>query len=72
MDVGFLHETKLMQGIHTWNGTGYNVWAMEAEIRHREGVAVVWRAAKGRHVEGTASFGTNTVSFLLTYRERQW
>ena len=47
MDVGFLQETKLTQGIHTQNGTGYNVWETEAESWNWRGVTMVWRAAKG-------------------------
>ena len=30
VDVGFLQETNLMQGIHTRHGAGYDVWEMEA------------------------------------------
>ena len=41
IDVGFLQEMKLMQGIHTWNGTEYNVWETEEDSRHQGGVAVV-------------------------------
>ena len=35
MDVGFLQETKLTQGIHTQHGAGYDVSATEVEIRHQ-------------------------------------
>ena len=63
--VGFLQETKLMQGIHTRNGSGYNVWVTKAESCHRGGVAVVWGAAKGWQVENMSGFGPNVVSFLL-------
>ena len=37
MDVCFLQETKLTQVIHTWHGTGYDVWAIEVDSRHRGG-----------------------------------
>ena len=36
------------------------------------GVAVVCRAANWWQVEGTASFGPNMVSFILTSRTRRW
>ena len=72
MDVGFLQDTKLTQGIQTCNGARYNVLEMEAESLQWGGVAVVLRAEKGRHVEGTASFGPNMVSFLLMFGARRW
>ena len=34
VDVGFLQEMKLTQGINTRNGAGYDVWAIEPESRH--------------------------------------
>ena len=72
VDVGFLQETKLTQGIHTRNVAGYEVWETEAESWHRGGVALVWRPAKGCQVENTTSFGTNVVSFLLMAGARRW
>ena len=72
VDVGFLQEKKLTQGIYTRNGAGYDVWETEAESWHRGGVAVVWRAPKGYQVENTASFGPDVVSLLLTSGARQW
>ena len=41
VDVGFLQEKKLTQGIYTRHGVGYNVWATEAYSSHQGGVAVV-------------------------------
>ena len=35
VDVVFLQETKLTQGIHTRNGAGYGVCVTEAESQHR-------------------------------------
>ena len=66
MDVGFIHATKMAKGIHTRNGTGYIVWATEAEIRHWEGVMVVWRAVKGSQEGGiqgefSINFGGETI-----------
>ena len=51
--------------MHTWRNTGYDFWETEAEIRNWGGLVVVWRAAKGWKVEGTAIFGPNVVSFYL-------
>ena len=72
MDVGFLQETNLMQGIYIRHGEVYDVWVTEEVSWHWGGFAVVWRAAKGWKVEGTASFGLNVVSFLLTLGTRRW
>ena len=68
VEMGFLKETKLAQGIHTQNGAGYNVWAMEAESLRQGVVTVVWIVAKGWQVEGMDSFGPNVVIFLLISR----
>ena len=70
--MGFLKDTKLTQGIHTWNGTRYYVLVMEEEIQHRGGVVVIWRAAKGWQVEGMANFGPNMDRFLPTSVARRW
>ena len=72
VDVEFIQENKLTQGIHTRHGTVYDIWATETESLHRGGVAVVWRAAKGWRVEITASFGPNVVSFLLMLGSRRF
>ena len=49
VDIRVLKETKLTQGIHTRNGSGYDIWEMEVESWHqgRGGVAVVWIAKAG-------------------------
>ena len=70
--MGFLQEMKLAQGIHTPHGAGYDIREMERESRYWGGVAVVCRAANWWQVEGTASFGPNMASFLLTSRARRW
>ena len=73
LDVVFLHEMKLTQGIHTNHGAWYNVSATEAESWHcGGGVALVWREATGWQVDNTARFGPNVVSFLLTSGARLW
>ena len=41
--VGILQEDKLKERIHTWQRSGFMVWAMEAEIRHQGVVAVAWQ-----------------------------
>ena len=41
LDVRFLQETKLMQGIYIRHGEVYNVWVMEAESWHWRGFVVV-------------------------------
>ena len=72
VDVGFLQEKKLTQGIHTRHDVGYGVWAAEVESRYRGRVAVFWRAAKVWKVKNTDILGPNMVSFLLTSGERRW
>ena len=47
VDVGFLQETKLKQGINTRHGVVYAIWETEAESRHQGGVTVVWRETMG-------------------------
>ena len=47
VDVGVLQETKLTDEIHMRQGEGYSVLTTAAEIRHRGGVAVVWREDAG-------------------------
>ena len=47
MDVGFLQETKLMQGIHIRNGMGYDIWKMEAESWHEGGGSSGMESGKG-------------------------
>ena len=70
--MGFLQETKMMQGIYTRHGAGYDAWDTESESSHQAGVAVVWKASKGLQVEGTVIFGPNEVNFLLTLGARRW
>ena len=36
--VGITQETNIIDGIHMRYGTGYLVWEMKAESRHRAGV----------------------------------
>ena len=72
IDIGVLQELKLTQGIHTWNGSGYDVWATEAEIHHRGGIAVAWRAKAGWQVEGFANYGPNMVSVWVTMGQQRW
>ena len=72
VDVGLLQEKKLTQRIHKNHGVGYNVWETEAESLHREGVAVVWRAAKLWQVENTARFVPNVVILLLMSGAIKW
>ena len=47
VDVRFLQEKKLMQGIHTRNGVGYNVWETEAESRHWGGSSSSLESGEG-------------------------
>ena len=70
--IGVLQYTKLAGGIHTRKSLGYKVWATEAEIRHRGGIAIVWREEEGWKVEVVTNFGPNMVSFTITSGRRRW
>ena len=39
--IGFLQEKKLTEGIHTQYISGYKVWVMDAESRHRVRITIV-------------------------------
>ena len=47
VDLGFLQETNLMQGMQTWRNADYDVWSTEVQIRNWGGFVVVWIAEKG-------------------------
>ena len=46
VDVGVLQETNIAKGIYTPYGTGYAVWATQADIRHRGGGGSQWRGER--------------------------
>ena len=72
VDVGFLQENNLTQGIHTQHGAGYDVWKMDAYSRHQGVFTVVWRAAKVWQGECMSIFGPNVVSVLLMLGAVLW
>ena len=43
MDLGIFQETKCTDDIYTRESAGYSVIATDAPIRHRGGVAVIYR-----------------------------
>ena len=70
--IGVLQETKLTGGIHIQFSSGYKLWATEAEIRHRGGIAIVWREEEVWEVEGARIFGPNVVSFTFVSGQKRW
>ena len=72
MDLGIFQETKLSDGVYTRGSTGYSVIAVDAPIRHRGGVAVLYRTALHFVVEAVQKFGPNAVGFQLATGERRW
>ena len=51
VDIGFLQETKLTQGIYTRQFDEYKVFATEANSAHQGGVALFWRESDLFEVE---------------------
>ncbi len=45
-DLGILMETKVTDGIHTRNSSGYSVVASNASSVHQGGIALFWRPNK--------------------------
>ena len=72
IDIGFLTETKLIQGFHTQGAEGYEVIATEARSRHQGGVALCYRKSANFHIEGTSTVGPNVISATLVSGRKRW
>ena len=70
--IGVLQEKKLMGDIHMHYNAGYKVWAMEAEIRHKDGITIVRQEETGWHIAGATIFLPNVVSFTIMARRKHW
>ena len=51
IDMGFMQETKLTDGVYTRASAGYRVVATDAPSRHRGGIAMFYREGAGFAVE---------------------
>ena len=45
---------------------------MEAEIRNRGGIAIIWQEDSGCQVKGAARFRPNVISFKITAGRKLW
>ena len=63
---------KLTKGIRTYYTVGYKLWEMEADIRNRGRIPIVWQEEEGCQVEGATSFIPNVVSTAITVRQKLW
>ena len=61
-----------MEGIYIQHSASYSTWKAEAESRHRDRLAIVWKWEEGWQLEGAKKYGPNVVSFLITEEWKQW
>jgi len=65
VDIGFLLETKLTDGIYTRFSSGYNVVASTAPSAWQGGIALFWRGNISYEIEETRIWGPNVISLHL-------
>jgi exonuclease III len=65
VDIGFLLETKLTEGIYTWHLSGYNVLAFNAMLSSSGGIALFWSGNILYEVKETWIWGPNIISMHL-------
>lgn len=71
LDVGFLTETKLTDGIHTRWSSDYHVYATAARSRHQGGIALVYRNSDYWQIESVRKHGPNVISCELVTGPRR-
>ena len=75
VDDGVLQETKLMDGIHMWQVSGYAIWATAAKSRHRGGISILKRGCgvtgKG-HCQLWTKRGKILADIGVSYIVRRW
>ena len=72
LDMGILQETKLTNGVYTCASAGYRVVATDAPIRHRGGIAMLFREGARFAVEEVRQYGTNVLRFEVVSGRRRW
>mmetsp|Transcript_4235 Transcript_4235/g.9583 ORF Transcript_4235/g.9583 Transcript_4235/m.9583 type:complete len:273 (+) Transcript_4235:12554-13372(+) len=65
VDIGFLQETKLTQGIYTRRFDEYNVFATKVTSVRQGGVALFWRESELFEVMEMQTFGSNVMCFQI-------
>jgi hypothetical protein len=65
VDIGFLVEMKLTEGIYTQHSSGYDVLASTATSSSSGGIALFWRGNGSYEVEETRVWGPNIISLYL-------
>ncbi len=65
VDIGFLVETKLTEGIYTQHLSGYDVLVSTATSSSSGGIAPFWRGNGSYEVKETRVWGPNVVSLHL-------
>jgi hypothetical protein len=56
-DLGILLETKVTDGIYTWNSSGYLIAALNAPSAHQGGIALFWQSNKSYVVKDWRIWG---------------
>ena len=72
IDMGFMQETKITNGVYTRASAGYRVVATDAPSRHRGGIAMFYREGAGFAVEEVRQYGPNVLSVEVVSGRRQW
>jgi hypothetical protein len=65
VDIGFLVETKLTEGIYTWHLSGYDILALTATLLSSGGIALFWRGNGSYEVKEMRVWGPNVISLHL-------
>ena len=65
VDLGFLVETKLTEGVYTRFLSGYYALALEAPSAWQGGIALFWRGNNSYKIEETRIWGSNVISLHL-------
>ena len=65
VDLCFLTETKLTNGIHTRFSSGYRVLATNAMSHHQGGVALVYKESPYWQGESSVLHGPNVISAMV-------
>ena len=72
VNLRVFQETKVTEGIHTLESSGYRVVASEAQSAHSGGVVVFYHAEEHFSVEALQLYGANVVSFQLVSGGQRW
>jgi exonuclease III len=71
VDIGILMETKLTDGIHTRQSSGYHVYTTSARSHSQGGMALFFRNSALWQVESIRRFGPNIISCQLVMSQRR-